>query len=277
MLLAGLLFACMGGLVKAGAGHFSSIEMVFYRSLIGLLVLAGVTGSRGLRMTTPHWRVHVSRSVSGFAALVLYFYCMTHLPLATAVTLNYTSPLFLAVLSAIVLKETPSARLISALLLGFAGALLLLKPTLAASQLLAGLLGLISGLLAGVAYLNVKQLGALGEPDWRTVLYFTLFSTLASGAWLAVRGFSPVTWDNGWILIGLGLTATLAQLAMTRAYRTGKTLVVGALAYSTIAFSSFVGALAFHERLAWSSWLAIGLIVAGGLVATRAAAKPVGA
>ena len=162
--MAGLLFGCMGVFVKLGAAYFSSAELVFYRSLIGLAVIYPIIKIQGLSLATPNWRMHLWRGLSGFVALMLFFYSIAQLPLATAVTLNYTSPLFLALLTTLVLKERPRVLLIFALLLGFGGVVLLLRPTLHQDQLTAGLMGLVSGFLAGIAYLNVKQLGQLNEP-----------------------------------------------------------------------------------------------------------------
>ena len=72
------------------------------------------------------------------------------------------------------------------------------------------------------------------------------------------------------MLLGLGLSATIAQLALTRAYRTGKTLTVASLSYATVIISSLFGILFWGEHLSFSEWLAIALIVAGGLISIRA-------
>jgi drug/metabolite transporter (DMT)-like permease len=204
---------------------------------------------------------------------MLFFYAISALPLATAITLNYTSPLFLALFTVLILKEKPGWLLILALVIGFVGVLLLLRPTLSEDQATAGLMGLASGFLAGIAYLNVKQLGALGEPEWRVVYYFTLLSTIGSGIWMTFHSFHAITLEHFFILLGLGATATLAQLAMTRAYRTGKTLVVGSLAYSTVIFASLLGILLWQETLSLDSWLAIGLIVLSGVISMRASPR----
>lgn len=269
MIVAGLLFSCMGVFVKLGAQYFSSAELVFYRSLFGLAVIFLIIRAQGLPLATRNWRMHSWRGLSGFAALMLFFHAIANLPLATAVTLNYTSPLFLALFTVALLKERPHFPLLFAVTLGFAGVTLLLRPTLHADQLVAGLLGLLSGFLAGIAYLNVKQLGAMGEPEWRVVFYFTLISTLGGGAWMLLHDFHSITPRGFLILAGMGTTATLAQLAMTRAYRTGKTLVVGSLAYSTVLFASLWGVALWREELSAGSWLGIGLIVASGIVSLR--------
>jgi len=211
------------------------------------------------------------RGLSGTIAMMLYFYCIGVLPLATAVTLNYTSSLFISALTVLVLKEKFHIPLSSALAVGFAGVVLLLHPTLAHDQLLPGLLGLLSGLLAAVALLNVRHLGVLGEPGTRVVFYFNLIATLVSGAWMLQDTLRPVPIGDLPLLIAIGASATFAQLAMTRAYRTGQTLVVGSLAYSTIVFSALFGLFFWHELLSLSAWLGIALIIGSGMLSLRLA------
>jgi drug/metabolite transporter (DMT)-like permease len=273
MLVAGLLFGCMGVFVKLGAPFFSHIELVFYRSFIGLLVVYLIMRSQRISVVTQYWRAHLWRGISGTIALALFFYCITVLPLATAVTLNYTAPLFLTVFTMIVYKDKFHLPMATAIGLGFCGVVLLLHPTLARDQLLPGLLGLISGFLAGIAYINVKQLGMLGEPAPRTVFYFSLTASAGSGVWMLFDTVHAITPHGFAILLGLGGTATLAQLAMTHAYRTGNTLVVGSLAYSTIVFASLFGMLLWNEVLPLSSWLGMTLIIAGGVLSLRLSPK----
>jgi len=273
MLVAGLLFGGMGVFVKLGAPHFSYIELVFYRSSFGLLMSYAILRYQRDGVATRHWRTHLWRGISGSLALALFFYCITVLPLATAVTLNYTAPMFLTLLTMLVFKDKFHLPLTFAIMLGFCGVVLLLRPTLQQDQLLSGLLGLVSGILAGVAYLNVKQLAMIGEPDTRTVFYFSLTATLGSGLWILFDTVHPITLQGFALLLGLGSTATLAQLAMTRAYRTGKTLVVGSLAYSTIVFASLFGILLWDETLPLSSWLGMALIIAGGMLSLRLSPK----
>ncbi len=277
MVVAGLLFGCMGVFVKLGAQYFSSAELVFYRSLFGLAVIFAIVSGRRLPLATDHLPTHLWRGLSGFLALMLFFYAIGQLPLATAVTLNYTSPLFLALLSTVVLKERPGRLLLSALLLGFAGVALLLRPTLHQDQMSAGVLGLASGFLAGVAYLNVKQLGLQGEPEWRVVFYFTLISTVGAGLWMLPHTFHPLSLHGFLLLLGLGTSATLAQLAMTRAYRLGQTLVVASLAYSAVLFASLLGIVVWHEVPPAGSWLAIAFIVASGVLSVGATPRLPGA
>ena len=273
MLVAGFLFGCMGVFVKLGAHYFSDIELVFYRSFLGLLMVYAIIRQQGGSVATAHLGGHLWRSVSGSIALMLFFYCITVLPLATAVTLNYTSPLFLTVLTMLVFKERFHAPLAFAIALGFAGMVLLLHPTLERDQIIPGLLGLISGLFAGIAMLNVRQLGLRGEPEWRVVFYFSLIASLISGCAMLLGTIHPVSATGLLILIGLGSSATLAQLAMTRAYRTGKTQVVGNLSYSTVVFASLFGMILWGEALPLTGWLGMALIITGGVLSLRLAPK----
>lgn len=265
MLVAGFMFACMGVFVKLGAQYFSSTELVFYRSLLGVWITFGVIRYQRLPIITPHWKIHCWRGVSGLVSLLLFFYCLTRLPLAAAISLNYTWPLFVALFSTLILKEQIHWMLIGSILIGFVGVILLLQPDLTEQAVpMVNVMGVASGFFAGIAYINVKQLGLLGESEWRVVFYFTLISTLVTGIWLLFTHMNPVTEQGLMVLLGMGVTATLAQLAMTRAYHTGVTLVVTALGYSTVLFSSLLGVWYWNEALSSIAWSGIVLIGLGG-------------
>lgn len=269
MLIAAFGFAVMGALVKVGAAKFNSAELVFYRSLFGLMAIYVYIFAKKLPLATPVMGKQMSRALVGFASLVLFFYAIAHLPLATAVTLNYTSALFLALLMPLMLHEKPKPILYAMILVGFIGVVMLLKPSFAKQDLAAGAVGLLSGFGAAFAYVHVKQLGNLGEPDWRTVFYFTLISTIASGFWMLLQSYTALTWNDMPTLLGLGTSATIAQLAMTRAYRTGKTLTVASLAYTTVIFASLFGVLFWQEALSLSEYVAIGIIILSGIVSAN--------
>lgn len=269
MLVASFLFGCMGVCVKFAAENNDSGEIVLWRCLVALLIVSGFMLLRGHHPRTVHLRSHGFRSLSGFSALFLYFYAITQLPLATAVTLNYTSPIFFVMWQMLLRGVRPTRFAWFALLLGFFGVALLLRPSMDGDHLNGALIGLVSGGLAGLAYFHIRELGSLGEPEWRTVFYFSLFSALGALLWVGWHGFHwPLTEDLGW-LIGAGVFATGAQLSLTRAYKSGKTLLSNALAYSTVIFASLFGGLFFGERIDLTGWLAIGLIVSSGVLASR--------
>ena len=268
MIAASFLFACMGVCVKLAAETHTAVEITFYRSFISLLLMFALVRLRGVPLQTAQWRWQITRGVVGFVALFSYFYAITLLPLATAVTLNYTSAIFLAIYLALAGWQTRHGML-GALAVGLVGVVLLLRPSFHADQLFGGLIGLGSGVLAGMAYFSVRELGARGEPETRTVFYFALVSSVCAGVWLAFSEIHAVDLRNGLILLGVASFATAAQLAMTRAYTRGKTLMSAALAYSTVIFSSLFGMLIWGEVIGASSWFAIGLIILSGIAATH--------
>lgn len=273
MLVAGILFATMGVLIKFGAARFSSNEIVFYRSFFGFLLVAVMMLYRRTPLATPHWRGHLWRGLSGTVAMMLFFYCITVLPLATAITLNYTSSLFLTALTLVVYKDRFHLPLTASLMLGFAGVILLLHPTLEREQFTSGLLGLSSGFLAGVALLNVRQLGKLGEPAVRVVFYFNLVAALFSGIWITQSEIHPVSLNDLPLLLAIGASATFAQIAMTHAYRIGQTQVVSTLSYGTIAFASLFGLIFWQEMPSPGGWLGIALIIASGVLSLKLSPK----
>jgi drug/metabolite transporter (DMT)-like permease len=270
MLVAAFFFTIMGTLVKIGGERFTSPELVFYRSFFGLVFIFVLARMHQLQLNTPVLGKQLTRSILGFISLIMFFYAIGQLPLATAITLNYTSPLFMAALAPFMLHERPRPILVIAIALGFLDVALLLKPSLHADELIAGGIGLLSGLTAGIVYIHVTQLARAGEPDWRTVFYFTLVSTVGAGLWMQMHRFSPLSWQDIPLLLCLGASATIAQFAMTRAYRTGNHLVVGSLAYTTVLIASLFGILLWNETLSADRWLAVALIVLGGLISVRA-------
>ncbi len=274
MLVAGALFALMGAMAKMLGGQFSGAELAMYRSVVGLAAIGAFLLWRRATLRTRFWKSHFWRGATGTISLIAAFYAMTELPLALAITLNYTSPIWLTALSALLLKERFNPRLLLSIALGFVGVAMLLRPTFASDQATAGMIGLASGFFAACAYVNVKKLGEAGEPAWRVVFYFSLMGTLGSALIQPMAGpFHAVTASNIWLLLGIGLVATLAQLAMTRAYHSGNTVVVGAFAYSTVIFAAILGMLLFNEQLPLIAWLGMLVIMASGMLAKWASER----
>lgn len=287
MLAAAVLFSVMGAMVKVAIQQYGVLEVVFYRSLIGIAVLYAYVRWRRTTLATPVARTHLARGVVGTAALSLWFYATGALPLGTAMTLNYTSPLFLAALAAgaaIRSGERVNWRLVAAIAVGFVGVVLLLQPSYSSEQVVAATAGLVSGVLSAVAYWYVRTLGRLGEPEWRTVFYFALSGTVIGFVGTVAQGFSPHDARGVALLAGVGITATLAQLAMTRAYAYGHTLVVANLQFVAVVAASLIGIAAFGDHIPLIGWIGIAIIILSGASstvliarqrpATAAAAKP---
>ena len=276
MLLASLLFATMGVCIKFASAHFNSFEIVAYRGAVGMIFLLVATRVRGVSLRTQVPMMHVWRSVVGVISLVSWFYAISVLPLATAMTLNYMSSVWIAAFligGAILLqgKNAPVRQqgpLFLTVLAGFAGVAMMLRPTLAPDQVLGAMVGLISGVFAALAYLQVAALSKVGEPESRTVFYFSLAAVLAGGAGMVFAGASPWHWPSALWLLPIGLLAVIAQLCMTRAYASGATLVVANLQYSGIVFAGIYSLTIFGDQLPLIGWLGMGLIIVSGITAT---------
>jgi drug/metabolite transporter (DMT)-like permease len=272
MLCASLLFAVMGVCVKFASAQYSAGEMVFYRALVGTLFIFGLTRWRGSSLATTVPAMHFWRSASGVIALMLWFYAIGGLPLATAMTLNYMSSVWMALFliggGVLVGATRVDGRLVAAVLLGFAGVALVLRPTVDQQQLWHGLIGLLSGMLAAMAYLQVTALGRAGEPEERIVFYFSIGGLAAGALSMAVRGASAHTPRGLALLLAIGLLATVAQMLMTRAYRIGRTLANASLQYLGIVFSFVFGVLLFDDAVTLSAVAGMVLIVGAGLYAT---------
>lgn len=271
MLVAAVLFSIMGAMVKVAIQHYGILEIVFYRSLIGVVVLYAFVRWRRAMLVTPVARTHLARGAVGIAALSLWFYATGALPLGTAMTLNYTSPIFLAALAvgaALRAGEHVPWHLVAAILAGFIGVVLLLQPSYSSDQALAAAAGLVSGVLSAIAYWYVRTLGKLGEPEWRTVFYFALTGTVLGFAGTAIVGFSSHDAPGVALLAGVGVTATLAQLAMTRAYAHGHTMVVANLQFVAVVAASLIGIAVFGDHIPLIGWIGIAIIIASGVTST---------
>jgi S-adenosylmethionine uptake transporter len=258
--------------VKWASAQYGAGELVFYRSLFGTLFIAALTRVRGPSLRTAVPAMHFWRSASGVVSLTLWFYAIGGLPLATAMTLNYMSSVWMALFllgGAVLLGAARvDGRLVAAVLTGFAGVALMLRPTLEQQQLWHGLAGLLSGLLAAMAYLQVTALGRAGEPEERIVFYFSLGGLGVGALWMAWQGASSHSPRGLALLLAIGLLATSAQMMMTRAYRIGHTLSNASLQYLGLAFSFVFGVLLFDDPVTWMALAGMVLIVVAGLTAT---------
>jgi drug/metabolite transporter (DMT)-like permease len=277
MILASFLFATMSVCVKLASELYATGEIVFYRGMVGALTLAILTWRQGGTLRTSVPSMHFWRSLSGVLALGLWFYAIGNLPLATAMTLNYMSSVWMALFligGAVMLGTSRvDGRLIATVLLGFVGVGLILRPTIEENQLWHGLIGLLSGMIAATAYLQVTALGRAGEPVYRIVFYFSLGGMLLGALSTIWTGFHTHTWRGAALLLAVGVLATVAQMLMTRAYSTGKMLVNASLQYLGIAFSFVYGVLLFNDKITWMALLGMLFIVCSGLAATLLRSK----
>jgi S-adenosylmethionine uptake transporter len=276
MVLGAFLFATMGVCIKFASAHFNSFEIVGYRGLIGMLFLVGVTRARGVSLATRVPMMHVWRSIVGVTALLTWFYSIAHLPLATSMTLNYMSSIWIAAFllgGSLLLQrsQTPLRQqgpLFLTVLAGFGGVAMVLRPTFDDQQVLGGLSGVMSGLFSAFAYLQVAALARAGEPESRTVFYFSIGAFFVGLVGMLATEAHPLNQVHALWLIPIGLLAVLGQLCMTRAYASGATLVVANLQYFGIAFAGLYSLVVFGDQLSAIGWTGMALIVASGIAAT---------
>ena len=278
MLFASLGFALMGVCVKLASDLYSTSEIVLYRGLVGVVFILCLLRLRGGTLKTMLPGAHLWRGMVGVTSLWLWFYSFSQLPLATAVTLNYTSPIWIALTLFVAAwwhgKKRIEWGLVGAIALSFVGVTMLLRPAIHAEQWLGGMLALASGVLSALAYMQVRHLGQLGEPEYRVVFYFSVTGMVAGLAGSILHGgaagalWHPHSARGIGLLLATGLFATSAQMAMTRAYRLGNVLVTANLQYTGIVFSSLLGILIWRDLLGWLSWAGIAVILTSGLIAT---------
>lgn len=273
MALGALFFAIMGVCIKLASQGYGTLEIVFYRGLTGVVLFSALLWLRGTPLATPVPLLHVRRNLAGITAMSLWFYAIGHLPFATSMTLNTMSSVWLGTLVIVAAwwktRRIAYPWLFVAVLCGFVGVVLLLNPRMAGNDPLAAALGLVSGMMSAMAYLQVSALGRAGEPETRTVFYFSLGTTLVGlVGTLLLGGFSALHWHTAWLLPATGIFASLGQWCMTRAYTRGSTLVVATLQYLGIVYASLFSLWLFHERLEPAAWLGMVIIVLSGMGAT---------
>ena len=284
MVLATVLFALMGVCVKQASAEVTTAEVVFFRGLVGALMVGGMAWAQRLPLRTNVPRQHLGRGLAGVSALTLWFYAIGHLPLATAVTLNYMSSVWMAAFLMLrqawrrwhrVPHRAMPGGLLAAVMLGFVGVGLVLRPTLERDQWLEAAIGLVSGMLSAWAYLQVAGLGRSGEPEHRVVFYFSVFGAVAGLGMMAATHLSGhQAWASptpqGWAwLLAIGVFATVAQLAMTRAYARGQPLAMASLQYLGIVHAFILGIWFFGEAAHGVAIVGTGLIVLAGVAANR--------
>lgn len=267
MLLASAMFAIMGSFVKFGTEHGASLpQIVLFRGLPSVLLLLLWARAGRQSIVPTSWKLHLWRNLSGVTSMWLGFFAISHLPLATATSLNYTAPLFIAcwMLGWGGAQRDP-VRII-AVALGFLGVIAVLRPSITDDQWLAALMGMGAGAMSAVAMMQIRQLGRIGEPEWRTVLFFSVAVCVSSVVGLWFEGWGTADWQGYASLVGVGVAGMFGQLAMTRAFGVGSALLTAALQYSTIIFAALLGMGFWGDHLDGLAWAGMGLIISAGLL-----------
>jgi drug/metabolite transporter (DMT)-like permease len=272
MLVSALLFSGMGALVKLASAALPNELVVFFRNAMGLVFLLPWLSRHGWHhLKTRHPGLHLVRAAAGLGAMYCYFYAIAHLPLAEATLLNYSTPLFVPFIAALWLRERVARSVVVAAGLGFLGVILVLKPNASLFASPEALVGLASGGLAAVAMVGIRRMHR-SETAFRIVFYFTFLGTLVSAVPLLWRWQSPP--PTLWlVLIAMGALASLAQLAMTRAYACAPAAQVGPFSYATVVFAALWGALFWGETVDIYTGAGAVLVATAGILAIRHAGR----
>ena len=280
MLIASLLFAGTGALSKILSSELSSIEIVFFRNIIGLGLIIWMIYKKPLHQTGGKFWLLAFRGIIGTIGLYAFFYNIAHIDLATAFTFSKTSPIFTALLAAFIFKERLSYLGWFAIFIGFIGILFIIEPTLGVSK--DEYIGLLSGIGAALAYTSIR--GLRKHYDTRAiVLSFMLCGSAIPLLSMIIGSFyyrpdldfliSPFIMPSltSWVMVILmGLLATGFQIYLTKAYAASKKAgVVAAVGYSDVVFSMIFGLILGDSLPSAWAFLGIVMIIGAGILVAR--------
>jgi drug/metabolite transporter (DMT)-like permease len=267
-----LLFASMGAAIKVVSETLPNESVVFFRNAFGLLVLLPLLVRGGLPgLRTSVLPLHLLRAGAGLGAMYCFFYAIANIPLAEAVLLKMTAPLFLPLIAFLWLRERMPAGVGIAVAIGFAGVALILQPGFSEVSTVAWV-ALLGGALAALAKATVRRLGAT-EPGPRIVFYFAVIATAASAVPAAAIWVTPAPEAWAWLL-AIGMLATGGQLLMTRAYALAPASRVGPYTYASVLFATAYGWLFWGEILDILTAAGAALVIAAGVLAGRRVRRP---
>lgn len=276
LLLSEACFVLMGTQVRTISAHLSNEMIVFFRNLLGLLLVLPLLWRAGrIQWKTDHLPLHLLRGLAGVSAMYCFFYAIAHLPLANAMILKMTAPLFIPLIAWLWLGERITLAMLLMIALGFVGVALIVKPAFHGVDPVA-LIALAGGWFAAVAKTTVRRLTATESPT--TIVFYFALTGLVVSVVPAISVWQTPSGTQFSALLLLGLFASAGQLSMTHAYQCAPASQISPFSYSAILYASFVGWWLWGELLDQWAWLGAGLIAAAGLMLLRyqpqALAKP---
>ena len=262
MIFGSFCFGTMNAMVKWTSDHTDVWMIIMVRSAVIAFAVAAFAASRGISLKVNDYRTMLLRCVVGLIAMILYFTALGRIPIGQAVTLQYTGPLFVALLSGRILAERVSASVASLVLTAFAGIVLIVSPELGTVDPNA-LLALGSGFFAALAYMYVRELRKTDSPA-TVIFWFAAFSVVGSIIQSAPY-ISELDSNTIAALIGIGIGAGGGQLGITMAYHKANAAWVSAFSYLTVLVATFYGFSLFGETLSLADWLGGALVVGSGI------------
>lgn len=269
MLLAVALFAWMDAGLKALSAHYPSLQVTALRGLVSLpLVLAWVSLRGGLRALLPvRWWLHLVRAVLGIAMMAGFVYGLRALPLSTVYAISFVAPLLVTALAVPLLGEQVGPRRWTAIVIGLVGVLVILRPTGAGMLTTHGLAVLGSAVCYALGAITVR---ILARTDSTQAMVFWMLALLGLGAGaLAWREWRPVQIEHAWIIVTVGLAGSLAQVALTEAFRHGEASSIAPLEYSALLWGTLLDVALWGVLPDAVTWLGAGIIVVSGLYLLR--------
>jgi drug/metabolite transporter (DMT)-like permease len=263
MIFGSICFGTMNALVKWTSINADVWMIIFIRSLVIALAVAIFAKFQGISLKTNDPRKMFLRCLVGLIAMILYFSALSLIPIGQAVTLQYTAPLFVALLSGSIIREKVSTSVIISLITAFSGIILIVSPDLDSIDPNA-LLALGSGFFAGLAYIFVRDLRKTDSPS-TVVFWFAAFSVLGSVIQAAPE-LSNLTWEMTAALVGIGVGAGGGQVGITMAYHQANAAWVSAFSYLTVIIATIYGVILFDEVLSTKIIIG-GLLIIGSGVA----------
>lgn len=260
VVVAALTLTIMGVMVKQQAKEIQSFQIVFFRCLIGGIALFPFilrAGLGSLKTTRPG--LHAARVIIGIAAMFCVFYAFAHMPLAEAVAIIFSRPLFAVALAIPFLGEVVGWRRALAAATGFAGVLIMIRPGTAAFEPVS-LVALAGAVMAGTIAIIVKKMAPTEKPD-TIVMWFAIGGTIIAAIPAITVWIWPTPEQWGW-MIAIGVTGIAGQSALMRGFSTGETSFVTPFDYSRLVFATIFGILLFAE---WPDfWKVVGALVIVG-------------
>ena len=270
MVLAGLCFSATGVFVKLSGEHVIVWTVIFGRSAV-IAVMTFILSKIqkvSLSFKDPKWLI--SRCITGFSAMACYFYAIPLIPLTTAVVLQWTSPLFVALFSGYLIKEKVSPFLFVCIGIAFTGTVLIISPSFEAVEINA-LYALASGILSALAYLSIRELRSTASSE-SVVFWFAIFCVMVSLP-LSAKELTTLSSYEIQVLVAVGITAGVGQIGMTRAFHAAKAAYIGAFSYSTVVVSWIYGLFIFDEVLSFWDMVGTLLIVGSGIILATTSPK----
>lgn len=265
MLISGVFFALMNVSVKF-IPHIPAIEIILFRSLFSLIFSFLVLKQLGVSVFGNNKKLLIIRGIVGSIGLISFFYTLQKIPLASAVTMQYLSPIFTTILGIFLVKERVKPIQFLFFGISFAG-VIVLQGFDARVNLLYGTIGVVSALFSGLAYNVIRKLKNTEHP-LVIIFYFPLVTLPVASIVSYFTWVQPIGWDWA-ILLWIGMCTQAAQYFMTVAYQNANVSKVSSLSYLGILYALFFGFIFFGETFGVMSYVGMGLVLAGILLNLR--------